>query len=226
MKLIYGRAGSGKSEYVLNEVAKSINDGNKKIYIITPGSGKSEYVLNEVAKSINDGNKKIYIITPEQFSFTTEKRLLEKIEKNHRCGATLNVEVISFERMAYRVINELFSNDKIKLENSSKAMIIFDAINKNKKDLKFLITEFKKHNISVKMLENQVENTNDEYLKAKLRDMLIMYKAMQSKLTDDFIDENDLLTILAENIENSHLFDNSIIYIDEFAGFTKQEFSV
>ena len=118
-------------------------------------------------------------------------------------------------------------------------MIIFDAINKNKKDLKFLgsnlenvdtvitqITEFKKHNISVKMLENQVENTNDEYLKAKLRDMLIMYKAMQSKLTDDFIDENDLLTILAENIENSHLFDNSIIYIDEFAGFTKQEFSV
>ena len=29
MKLIYGRAGSGKSEYVLNEVAKSINDGNK-----------------------------------------------------------------------------------------------------------------------------------------------------------------------------------------------------
>ena len=211
MKLIYGRA----------------------------GSGKSEYVLNEVAKSINDGNKKIYIITPEQFSFTTEKRLLEKIEKNHRCGATLNVEVISFERMAYRVINELFSNDKIKLENSSKAMIIFDAINKNKKDLKFLgsnlenvdtvitqITEFKKHNISVKMLENQVDNTNDEYLKAKLRDMLIMYKAMQSKLTDDFIDENDLLTILAENIENSHLFDNSIIYIDEFAGFTKQEFSV
>ena len=211
MKLIYGRA----------------------------GSGKSEYVLNEVAKSINDGNKKIYIITPEQFSFTTEKRLLEKIEKNHRCGATLNVEVISFERMAYRVINELFNNDKIKLENSSKAMIIFDAINKNKKDLKFLgsnlenvdtvitqITEFKKHNISVKMLENQVENTNDEYLKAKLRDMLIMYKAMQSKLTDDFIDENDLLTILAENIENSHLFDNSIIYIDEFAGFTKQEFSV
>ena len=211
MKLIYGRA----------------------------GSGKSEYVLNEVAKSINDGNKKIYIITPEQFSFTTEKRLLEKIEKNHRCAATLNVEVISFERMAYRVINELFNNDKIKLENSSKAMIIFDAINKNKKDLKFLgsnlenvdtvitqITEFKKHNISVKMLENQVENTNDEYLKAKLRDMLIMYKAMQSKLTDDFIDENDLLTILAENIENSHLFDNSIIYIDEFAGFTKQEFSV
>ena len=211
MKLIYGRA----------------------------GSGKSEYVLNEVAKSINDGNKKIYIITPEQFSFTTEKRLLEKIEKNHRCGATLNVEVISFERMAYRVINELFNNDKIKLENSSKAMIIFDAINKNKKDLKFLgsnlenvdtvitqITEFKKHNISVKMLESQVDNTNDEYLKAKLRDMLIMYKAMQSKLTDDFIDENDLLTILAENIENSHLFDNSIIYIDEFAGFTKQEFSV
>lgn len=272
MKLIYGRAGSGKSEYVFNEVSKRLEK-----YENNSLENESNKLGNPEIK-----NEKIFIITPEQFSYTAEKRLLEKIEeinsieanfktdekntnnksntliecsldltksennnfnetikKRSYCSATTNVEVISFERMAYRVIKELFTGNKINLEKSSKAMIIFDAINKNKKDLKFLggsldnidtiltqITEFKKHNISVKMLEEQVKNTKDEYLRAKLKDMLIMYKAMQDKLTDDFIDENDLLTILAENIEESHLFDNSIIYIDEFAGFTKQEFSV
>ena len=223
MKLIYGRAGSGKSEYVFNEVAKRLE------------KYENNSLKNENGKLENNENEKIFIITPEQFSYTAEKRLLEKIESS----ATTNVEVISFERMAYRVIKELFTGNKINLEKSSKAMIIFDAINKNRKDLKFLggsldnidtiltqITEFKKHNISVKMLEEQIKNTKDEYLRAKLKDKLIMYKAMQEKLTDEFIDENDLLTILAENIEESHLFDNSIIYIDEFAGFTKQEFSV
>lgn len=37
------------------------------------GSGKSEYCFKEIAKLIKE-EKKIYIITPEQFSFTAEKK--------------------------------------------------------------------------------------------------------------------------------------------------------
>ena len=37
------------------------------------GSGKSEYCFNEIAKLVQK-EKKIYIITPEQFSFTAEKK--------------------------------------------------------------------------------------------------------------------------------------------------------
>ena len=35
-----------------------------------------------------------------------------------------------------------------------------------------------------------------------------------------------MLKLLEQNIENSHLFDNCLFYIDEFAGFTKQEYNV
>ncbi len=206
MKLIYGRAGTGKTEYVFNDIKSKI---------------KSE--------------DKIYIITPEQFSFTAEKRLLDTLEE----GAVLKVEVLSFERMAYRVINETISNIDFKIEKSGKSMIIFDAINKEPKDLKFLgksidnvetiikqITEFKKHNISVDTLKKRVEETEDEYLKLKLNDMLIMYTRFEEVIQGKFLDENDVLTLLAENIEKSHLFDNAIFYIDEFSGFTKQEYEV
>ena len=88
------------------------------------------------------------------------------------------------------------------------------------------ITEFKKHNITVEMLESQIEKTNDTYLKLKLKDMLFIYSKFEEKIRSDYIDENDLLTLLADNIEKSHLFDNAIFYIDEFAGFTKQEYNV
>ena len=199
------------------------------------GTGKSEYVYKDIKKKLEENCGKIYIITPEQFSFTAEKRLLETIDD----GATLQVEVLSFARMAHRVISETMTLDKDTIDKAGKAIIIYETIEKNKKKLRFLgnsldnvdtiitqITEFKKHNISVEMLEEQVEKTQDQYLKAKLNDMLIMYKALDEKISENFIDENNLLNYLYENIEKSHLFDDAIFYIDEFAGFTKQEYSI
>lgn len=202
-----------------------------KIIYGVSGTGKSEYIFNKIK---NCDSEKIYIITPEQFSFTAERRLLDTLEE----GATLKAEVLSFERMAYRVIKETMPEIKT-IGKSSKAMIIYDAITANAKDLNFLgkslenvdtiikqITEFKKHNITVESLEKQIEVTKDTYLKLKLKDMLIMYKALNDKISGEMIDENDLLTILAQNLKKSHLFDGATFFIDEFAGFTKQEYSV
>lgn len=198
------------------------------------GSGKSEYIYNKI-KSEKNNCSKMYIITPEQFSFTAERKLLETLEE----GATTKVEVLSFERMAYRVIKETLGNSIKNLVASGKAMIISNLLEEYQKEFNFLgknmenidmiltqITEFKKHNITVDMLQKQVEDTQDTYLKLKLKDMLIIYSKYEEKIDGSYIDENNLLTILADNIEESHLFDNATFYIDEFAGFTKQEYSV
>ena len=45
------------------------------------GTGKSEYILNQIKDEINLGQK-IYIITPEQFSYVTEKKLLQAIRES------------------------------------------------------------------------------------------------------------------------------------------------
>ena len=64
------------------------------------GTGKSTFIFKKIKEIINE-EKNIFIITPEQFSFTAEKRLLEEISS----GAVINCEVLTFSRMAYRVIN-------------------------------------------------------------------------------------------------------------------------
>ena len=45
-------------------------------------------------------------------------------------------------------------------------------------------------------------------------------------IQNKYLDETDLLTKLENNIEKTNMFNNSIIYIDEFLGFTKQELSI
>ena len=43
------------------------------------GTGKSEYCYRELVQKIKEENK-ILIITPEQFSFTAEKKLMDAID--------------------------------------------------------------------------------------------------------------------------------------------------
>ncbi len=199
-----------------------------------PGSGKSRYCYSEIAKKINEENK-IYMITPEQFSFTAEEKLMKAVPSN----AILNAEVVHLSRMAYRVINEIGGSTKTNLSESGKAMLIYNILNKYKKDLKFLgksdenidlcmsaITEFKQHKISVTDLQKEIEKTENIYLKTKLKDITLVYEKFEEQIKNQYIDENDLLNILAQNIGKTDIIKNSIIYLDEFSGFTHQEYEV
>ena len=91
-----------------------------KIIYGKSGSGKSEYCFSETAKII-DKEKKIFIITPEQFSFTSETKLMNAIEKN----AAINAEVITLSRMAYRVMAEVGGNNETHLSKCGKSMLIY-----------------------------------------------------------------------------------------------------
>ena len=199
-----------------------------------PGSGKSDFCFSEVAKQI-EKEKKIYIITPEQFSFTAEKKLMDKLSSK----AALNAEVVTLSRMAYRVINEIGQGKKAKLSKCGKAMLIYSILNNNKEKLKFLgksdenidlsiraIREFKQHGISIEDLEQEEQKQEDKYLKTKLADMKLIYSEFEGKTSKEYIEEDDLLEILANNIEKTDIVTDSIIYIDEFAGFTKQEYEI
>lgn len=200
------------------------------------GTGKSSYIFNEISEKLKqDRNNNIYIITPEQFSFTAEEKLLTAVGKQ----AVVNAEVLTFNRMAYRVINSEGGRTKTNLTNSGKAMLVYNVLDSEKKKLNFIgkneqnidtvltqITEFKKHNITPQVIEKNINNIDDTYLKLKMQDMYKIYDLYNKAIENNYIDENDLLTILAHKIEKTKEFYNSEIYIDEFVGFTTQEYEI
>ena len=207
MRLIYGRAGTGKSEFILKEIKQDLQ------------------------KNLT---QKIYIIVPEQFSYATEKRLLETLDED----ASIKAEVISFKRLAHRIFTEVGGINETNLSKIGKTMLVKHILEKNKKDLNFLgktgdidlilrsITEFKKHCVSKEILQEQIEKTEDEYLKLKLKDINTIYAKYEEAIFNNYIDEDDVLTILASKISKSRMFNNSKIYIDEFSGFTEQEYKI
>ena len=197
------------------------------------GSGKSEFCLNETIEKLN--NNKIYIITPEQFSYSVEKKLMDKVKS----GAILNAEVLTFKRMAYRVENEVGGVTNTNLSKTGKAMLIYSILLDNRNNLKFLgkseqnievietaLTEFKKHNVTLENLKNVTQKCEDRYLQEKLKDLSYMYEKFEQKIKDKYIDENDILTILANNLDSTDMFKDCIIYIDEFTGYTNQEYKI
>ena len=81
------------------------------------GTGKTTYCFNQIKELINK-NKKVYIITPEQFSFTAEKNLMDASQRK----AVINAEVVTFERMAYRILLEVGGILNNSISNTGKAM--------------------------------------------------------------------------------------------------------
>lgn len=198
------------------------------------GTGKSNFCFEEIKKNIYN-KQKIYMITPEQYSFTAEKKLIEKLE----AGSAINAEVLTFARMAYRVLSEVGGITKPSLSKAGRAMLIYDILEKEKNNLTFLgktnknidlmetqLTELKKHSVSLNMLNNVIDNIENRYLEEKLKDIMLIYEKQEEKLKGKYIEENDRLEILADKLEESNLFENSIFYIDEFSGFTKQEYKI
>lgn len=141
--------------------------------------------------------------------------------------------------MAYRVIKETGSSNLKNLSQTGKSMLIYNILSKEKNKLNFIgkskenvdliitgITEFKKHGITVEKLKQTMCNIEDRYLKSKMQDMLLVYENYEEKLEQKYIDENDNLGMLIDRIDLVKDFDNVDIYIDEFVGFTFQEYEI
>ena len=68
------------------------------------GAGKSRYAYQKIlAEAMRRPEKTYLIILPEQFTMQTQKELVSL----HPAGGILNVDILSFQRLAYRIFEEL-----------------------------------------------------------------------------------------------------------------------
>ena len=202
-----------------------------KIIYGKSGSGKSSYLYEDIKKNID--KEKIFLIVPEQSNLNSEQKLFKYLQKD----SLLNIQVLTLSRMAVRILEDVGRNDFTTIDNSSKSMIIYDILLREKDKLNFLgksdnnikiiskmITELKKHNINFEMLDEC--ELKDILTKLKIEDIKLIYQKYQEILHGNFVDENDILSIVSPKILESNFFENSFVYIDDFYGFTPQEYDV
>ena len=206
------------------------------------GSGKSTYMLEQIKERVQDNETSPVIrLVPEQYTFEMEKRM-SKLFTGSKKDKYLRARVLSFKTMSDIVFSNVGGLTDVNINSSGKAMITYRAIESASNELEIfsksasnpgfvnsiseVISEMKQYNISYEKLETVANEVDNETLKLKLKDLSKIYKAFEEKLHENYVDSQDILNSLAEKIDSCDYFKDAYIYIDEFTGFTPNQYRV
>ena len=99
------------------------------------GAGKSYYIYQKIIReSIQNPKKQYLVLVPEQFTMQTQKELV----RMHPRKGILNIDVLSFERLAFRVFEETAYLCEDVLEETGKSLVIRKVAQNHKKELSVL----------------------------------------------------------------------------------------
>ncbi|MBQ9934404.1 MAG: PD-(D/E)XK nuclease family protein [Lachnospiraceae bacterium] len=207
-------------------------------FVLGPsGGGKSHYIYEKIIKESMEHPELNYILlVPEQYSLALQRKMVLL----HPNGGTLNIDVIGFNRLAYRVFDELNIKTNKVLEDFGKSMLVRRVAGEVKEQLKVyknclnkkgfvdevksLMSEFYQYDFSVeelrKVIADMKANEDQSVLLDKLQDMEIIVTAFQEKIASEYIVAEQLTELLRDFASSSELIKNSVIVMDGFTGFT------
>ncbi|MCI5858054.1 MAG: exodeoxyribonuclease V subunit gamma [Agathobacter sp.] len=198
------------------------------------GSGKTKYMFEQIVREAGKHPAKNYlVIVPEQFTLATQQTLVD-LAPNH---AIMNIDVLSFKRLAYRVFDDMGIRNLNVLEETGKNLILRKVAQERETDLtvlrpnmsrmgyieelKSFISELAQYNIGWQQLENFAEGENlPPAFAQKLKDVVTMYRGFEAYMEGTYITAEEILNLLISVADKSSLLRDSVLVFDEFTGFT------
>lgn len=198
------------------------------------GAGKSHYLQQYIVeKSMENPTGNYFVIVPEQFTMQTQKDLVMA----HKRKGIMNIDVLSFGRLAHRIFEEVGGNQRTILDDTGKSLILRKIAGGNEGELKVLrgnlkkygyigevksvLSEFAQYNIDVETLDKMAETAEEgTYFQWKLKDIAKVYEGFSKYLSDKYITNEELLDVLCNVIGKSEILKDSVIAFDGFTGFT------
>ncbi|MCR4962192.1 MAG: PD-(D/E)XK nuclease family protein [Lachnospiraceae bacterium] len=197
------------------------------------GSGKSIYVQDElIRRSTEEPGRNFILIVPDQFTMQTQADIV----KRHPRQGIMNVDVLSFGRLSYRIFEDVGSPDEAVLDDTGKSLVIrhvasliaekMPYIGKNLSkvgyvhEVKSAISEFMQYRITVQDLRTFAEKSDNSLLKVKMNDLAVIYEEFLKYNKDRFITNEETLDILCKRLPLSPVVKDAVIVFDGFTGFT------
>ncbi|MBR1815820.1 MAG: exodeoxyribonuclease V subunit gamma [Lachnospiraceae bacterium] len=204
------------------------------------GSGKSYNIYKRIIEDgIKNEDTNYILLVPEQYSMALQKKLVML----HPNKATMNIDVIGFNRLCFRVFDEQGVKPAKVLEDFGKSMMIRKAAGDKRDELnlyagnldksgfideiKSLISEMYQYNISSEHINEVLcsleDDEDNKLLYMKLKDVQIIRECFEEKLKKEYIVAEQLIELLADKISTSDYIKNSVIVLDGFTGFTPNQ---
>ena len=178
------------------------------------GAGKSFRAYQRVIREAAAHPEKMYyVIVPEQFTMQTQKTLVEM----HPQKGILNIDVLSFERLAYRIFEEVGGDTRKVLEETGKNMILQKLVQVSQKKLvylknqmkkpgyldevKSLISEFMQYEVREEEMDKMLKDAEDRpLLHMKLKDVSVLYQAFREYLSEHYMTAEEVLVVLVKEL--------------------------
>lgn len=198
------------------------------------GAGKSHYLYEHIIKAAQEHPEKTYlVIVPEQFTMQTQKELVA-LSPQH---GIMNIDILSFQRLAHRVLQEVGGEKRPILEETGKTLVLQRVIQEEERELgvlagslrktgtvsemKSLVSELMQYDIRPEQVEDLVQKSQDKpFLAYKLKDIRVIYQGFTDYLKDRYITGEEVLDVLCGRIGESRMMENCQVVLDGFTGLT------
>lgn len=212
------------------------------------GSGKSrclrEMIIRRAGASLTGTGRdrtKYIVIVPEQYSLQTQRELV----RDHPAGVLMNIDVLSFGRLAYRVFQETGEDKRTVLDEVGKSLLLRRVASRCEKDLQILhrgihspgmidevksvLSEFMQYGVGEEQMKEMAAYAAEHgrhALAARLSDIQTLYKSFCEEEKDRYLTSEETLDLLAKTIPDAQSLKGSVIVFDGFTGFTTVQYRV
>ena len=204
------------------------------------GTGKTNYIYDKmIRESMKEGHNPIVFILPEQSNMAAEQDMVSM----HPMGGTMDISILSFTRLAFKVFDELQVQTNDILDDYGKSMLLMKLMKENEDQLvyyknmigkpgfidevKSLMSEFYQYQITEETLTNAIAGLSPEKsLYHKLTDLKFLLHAFNEAMKDSYMVTEQILSQLKEVVSESELLKKAEIYFDGFTGFTPAQYDV
>lgn len=198
---------------------------------------EASFYTHLIEAALEAPEEHFYLIVPEQYTMQTQR----KITGMHPGHGVMNIDVVSFARLAHHVFEEIGGLDRLILEDTGKTMIIRKLLKEHREDLgvfarsarsagfpdqmKSMLSELFQYSVKPEELYETIGAVGEaSILGRKLKDITVIYEAFRSYMGEDYMTAEELLDELADRISMSKKLRDSRIYIDSFTGFTPAQY--
>ncbi len=204
-----------------------------------PGAGKTRRLYEDlIDRSLKERREPFIAVVPEQFTMQTQKEIVNL----HPQHGTMNIDIVSFRRLAYRVFEELAVEPLTVLDDMGKSMVLRKVASEQKKNLglfaghlnqtgfinqlKSMLSELYQYGIRPEDLRRARQEASGALLREKLGDLAVVYEAFQKAIEERYITAEEILDVLCRMLPQSELIRRSVITLDNFTGFTPVQYRI
>lgn len=198
------------------------------------GSGKTSYLYKKIIEeSMAHPDMPYIILVPEQFSMQAQKDIVTLHPKH----GTMNIDIVSFQRLAYRVFEELAVESLTVLDDMGKSMVLRKVAADHRRELvlfsghlnqtgfvnqlKSMLSEFYQYGITPQILREMAPRAGTPLLRQKLEDFSVVFQGFKDYIAGLYITTEEVLDVLCQVVPRSQILSRSVVAFDCFVALRR-----